>query len=378
MSEKEFRIKLQNLRYELHRFPELSGNEICTIEKISKFMLPNHPDKMVKFGENGAAFIFKGINKGKTIVIRCDTDALPVEEKNTFKHRSRKKNAAHLCGHDGHMTIVAGLSTLLHENPPKKGNVVLLFQPEEETGQGARKILSDKNFSALKPDYIIGFHNIPGYEKKQIIVSDSVFASASSGMIIRYEGKTSHASEPEKGVSPALAVSDLISALNKASSKKDIQSGTFITIVHSVIGERTFGTSPGEANLMATLRSSSDKDFVKLKKNASLTANKIAKKHNLKCNIEWTEEFAAVENDMELVKIISQCATENKMKITRRNEPFRWSEDFGFYTQKYKGAMFGIGAGKDSAPLHSQNYDFPDKIIPDAIDLLYSVIKKSL
>src|SRR5690606_35881140 len=98
-----------------------------------------------------------------TILIRCELDALPIKETNDFEYRSVERNISHKCGHDGHMAIVAGLAAVLGKNRPKKGRVVLLFQPAEENGAGAVQVLKDKKFKKITPDYVFALHNLPGY-----------------------------------------------------------------------------------------------------------------------------------------------------------------------------------------------------------------------
>jgi len=128
-------------------------------------------------------------------------DALPIQEANTgITYYSQNKGVAHLCGHDGHTAILLALAKRLSENKPETGCIVLLFQPAEETGQGAKAVLEDKNFQKIEPDYVIGFHNLPGLKKGMVFFRENTFAAASRGIIIRFQGKTAHAAEPEKGI----------------------------------------------------------------------------------------------------------------------------------------------------------------------------------
>ena len=129
--------RLKELRQYLHKHPELSSMEFKTSELIEQFVTKHKPSDAVKLGETGLAFVYDSKNPGKTTMIRADIDALPIQEENTVEYKSVVPGVAHLCGHDGHMTIVAGLAEELSKNPPKKGKVVLLFQPAEETGEGA-------------------------------------------------------------------------------------------------------------------------------------------------------------------------------------------------------------------------------------------------
>lgn len=372
--------ELIKLRKEIHKNPELSGNEKYTAKRIVSFTKKFQADKIISnLGGNGIAIIFKGKEKGPTVLIRCELDALPISETNGFKHKSVKNNVSHKCGHDGHMSIVSGLIPILSESKLKKGRVVLLYQPAEETGEGAERILKDNKFKSIKPDFVFALHNLPGFKKGNIIIREKEFAAASKGMIIKLIGKTSHAAEPEKGINPALAVSNIISELTslpkKIKLKKDF---SLVTIIHSKIGERAFGTSPGYAEVMVTLRSFKNADMKLLTDRAIKKVKLIARRYKLKCEIEFTEEFPATVNDKNCVEIIKDAAKENKLKVHKIRTPFRWSEDFGHFTNHFKGALFGLGSGIKQPALHNPDYDFPDDIIEPGIKVFYSIINQIL
>ncbi len=379
LQDKKHLQKLYRLRQEIHQYPEISGNEYNTIKKIIEFIKEYHPHKIVtELGNTGAAFIYEGIEKGKTIIIRADIDALPIQENNNIAYASCNKNIAHLCGHDGHIAIVAGLAKLLHKEKPEKGKVVLLFQPAEETGKGAKMILADKKFHNLEPDYIFALHNLPGFEKNTIIIKNNTFSSSSTGVIINLTGIKSHASEPEKGNSPLKAFTEIINKLNNINKENLFAEDTFITIVHAALGTPSFGINPAEATIMATLRSADNNEFDKLIKQTVNIIKTTAAKYNIKSEIKWTEDFCTIENDPFCTEIIEEIAKHNGMEIIKTEKPFRWSEDFGLFTNIYKGAMFGLGAGKNSPPLHNPEYDFPDEIIEAGITMFYSIIKKTI
>lgn len=128
--------KVIELRHELHQNPELSDNEFVTAERIVNFLTHYNPSELIRgIGGNGIACIFKGQVDGPSVLFRCDMDALPIDETNDFEYKSKETGVSHKCGHDGHMAIIAGLADVFSKNPPRKGQVVLLFQPSEENGR---------------------------------------------------------------------------------------------------------------------------------------------------------------------------------------------------------------------------------------------------
>lgn len=372
--------ELIKLRKTIHKNPELAGNEESTARRIIAFAKNFAPDKIIPgIGGNGLAVIFEGKQKGPTVLIRCELDALPIAEINKFGHKSVNSNVSHKCGHDGHMTIVSGLIPLLSKNRIGRGRVVLLYQPAEETGEGAEWVLKDKKFSRIKPEYVFALHNLPGYEKGQILVRDREFAAASKGIIIKLTGKTSHAAEPEKGINPASAVSEIISGLGKLPGNiRGLKDFSLVTIIHAKIGERAFGTSPGYAEVMATLRTFKNDDMQRLTREAVKLIKKISGANRLKTDISFTEEFPATVSDPGCVKLVRNAARENGLKIRTIKKPFRWSEDFGHFTGSYKGALFGLGSGRKQPALHNPDYDFPDDIIKPGTSVFYSIITQIL
>lgn len=366
------------LRKALHKHPELSGKEIFTSEKLASYVASNQPNEILtQLGGTGFAAVFEGKSPGKTILFRAELDALPISETNDFGHKSAFAGISHKCGHDGHATILAGLSRRLHQNPIKSGKVILLFQPAEETGNGAKAILSDEKFERIKPDFVFALHNLPGFPLNQIVVGDTNFAAASKGMIVNLFGKTAHAAYPESGLSPALAMTGIIRDFIQLSlEKQGFEDFVLLTIIHSRLGDVAFGTSPGYAEVMATLRSNNNRDMEILTQKAIKIVEETTDKFGLTENISFAEEFPATVNHPVAVDFVRKSATINGFKIHEINQPFRWSEDFGHFTNKFPGALFGIGSGKNHPDLHNPDYDFPDEIIETGIRVFYGIVEE--
>ena len=276
------------LRHELHKFPEVSNQEFKTSEKISQFVAQLSPDEVINLSKTGKAFVFNGKEEGKTTIFRAELDALPINEKSEHSYTSVNKGVAHVCGHDGHMAILAGLGKKIAANRPKKGRTILLFQPAEEVEQGAKDVVEDANFQKIKPDYIFALHNVPRAPKHQILLKTGSFAAASRGMTVKLTGKTSHAAEPEKGTSPAMAIAKIIPALNKLiENKNQFKDLSLLTIIHIQLGEISFGTSPGYAEIRITLRAFENEDMLLLCKESENIIRNIAIEEQLIHDISY-------------------------------------------------------------------------------------------
>jgi amidohydrolase len=378
--EPEMIRSLVSFRKELHRNPELSHHEVETAGRVAEWLARVKPDKIItSLGGHGVAAVYDSGRSGPSVLFRCELDALPISERSGLPYQSARDGVAHLCGHDGHMAILLGLSTMIHKHRPDIGRAILLFQPAEETGMGAANVIADPSFTQIRPDYAFAIHNLPGFERNHIVLADPVFSAGSVGMEIELTGKTSHAAEPENGINPALAVSNIIRSFNEVSSQPEIfDDFVLITIVQIILGEKAFGTSAGHALLRATLRALNERDFNSLISSAKYLAERTAKSERLKISIKTLEEFPVTANHPECTLLVKALISQNGWPAEHLEKPFRWSEDFGHFTKNCKGALVGIGSGLDHPKLHHPDYDFPDEILPMGIELLSSIYQKLL
>ncbi len=181
--------QLIQLRRWLHAYPELSGFETKTAAHLIAYIEKLQPDKIVSnIGGNGFLVLFDSGKPGQSILFRSELDALPIQEVNKFAYRSVTDGISHKCGHDGHATILCGLAEKLAMRRSLSGKVYLLFQPAEETGEGAKLVSDDAKFD-IQPDYVFAFHNIPGYKKGTIVLKEGLFSAAVSSIIIKLIGQ---------------------------------------------------------------------------------------------------------------------------------------------------------------------------------------------
>ncbi len=371
---------LINIRQSFHQNPELSGSEEFTSEALKRTIIKYQPDEIIdNMGGYGVAFVFKGKSEGPVVLFRAEMDALPIREINSIDYASRADGIGHQCGHDGHMAILVGLAELISKNRPSKGKVVLLFQPAEETGEGAIAVINDPNFQRILPQYCFSLHNIPGYPKGSILVKNQTFTAASQGIKVKLTGKTSHAAEPERGISPAMAMAKIIEEVTRLPEKKQLFNDFVLTtIVHASLGDKSFGTTPGHAEIMITLRSFNDSDMVKLITHTQNTIRQISEEYHLLAEISITDIYPSTQNDPTLVKMLSEHSEQLGFELIKLEKSFPWAEDFAQFSQRFKSVIFGLGAGTDHPKLHNPDYNFPDEIITYGVKLFYSVYAEFL
>ena len=376
---------LESLRHKLNVNAELSGQEKKTNKIINAFLEKTNPDVHLKnVGGYGIIVIFKGKESGKNILIRADIDGLniPLVESRKTKDQSQKSELkvqnqySHRCGHDGHAAILCGLAMRYGKKRPEKGDVILLFQPAEETGEGALAVINDSQFKELKIDAAFALHNLPAYAKHQIILKKECFASASQGLKLVFEGATSHASQPEKGNNPQIVVTTLLDAFQKKyeNLKKD-KYNTILTVTHVSIGEKTFGVTPGHAEIWLTLRSQDDGALRQLTESTIALSEYVAQEFKLRFSHSIHEDFVATMNSDRLTDVVEKSAQELRLSVNKISTPFPWSEDFGRFSSLCPACLFGLGCGLEHEPLHSPKYDFEDEIIDTGIDIFEKIVE---
>lgn len=366
---------LIELRHQLHQAPERSGLEEQTARRIQEELGKTRPDRIVNgIGGHGLFAVYESGRPGPTLLFRSELDALPIPEEGTPSYQSRNEGFSHACGHDGHMTVLIGLARKLGRNRPSVGKILILFQPAEETGEGALKMISDPALKSFNIDRCYAWHNLPGYDLGVVYLREGVFSAASVGLKCTLKGVSSHAAYPEQGKSPSPAVSRL-SGYVTGLSRPDRSHSDFslATVTYIRMGETAFGITPGLAEVGITLRAAHDSRLEAMKEEICQVLKESAEAYGLNHFVQEVEPFPAVFNAEKPVAVVREATSELGMDIRELKEPFPWSEDMGHFRQLSDSILFGVGAGQSCPHLHSPEYDFPDSLIEPVTNLLIKV-----
>ena len=350
---------IKELRRTLHDIPEPSMKEVKTKRLLMDFLRSHTGLEIV---DRGAWFYahYEGLDTEHAIAFRADYDAVVCQD----------GCARHLCGHDGHSAILAGFALELERIAPRR-SVYLIFQPGEETGQGAS--FCSSLIDACGITEIYGIHNIPGYAINEVLLLDGTFACASTGMEISIQGSPAHAAYPQQGKNPALLMADLITYMDALVNEKH-QGIVLGTVIGIEAGSCSYGMSADRGVLRLTLRAEYQEEYDELVRKIRERAEHQTKEQGMNCTIRLIEPFPATINHSLSVNKVRTVAQSLGLSITTPKEPFRWSEDFGYYLQKVEGAFFGIGCGEEHAGLHTADYEFDDEIIGTAIEIYKGLI----
>lgn len=368
---------LVKIRKELHQKPELSNKEKETPKRIASELNKIGVDSVKEnIGGGGVlARIDAKKSSRKTILFRAELDGIAVQEQSGVSHQSENRDVIHGCGHDGHMVILLGLAQHFVKNRPANTDIILLFQPAEETGEGARQVLNDPYFQSLSPDHAYALHNLPGFEQNSVLIKSDAFACASVGLDIRFEGKSSHAAYPEQGINPSFALGLFLEKIDVVRKNfiGDYKSNKMtVTFIH--MGERAFGISPGQASVGVTIRSASDETLAEGVRMIEDCINELRTTFEGTIKTKKTEPFVATINDEQGTEVVLKAAKTSGFEISELKDAFPWSEDFGEFRNVCPITIFGLGAGKDHPPLHSEMYDFNDALIPAGIRMFAEIL----
>ena len=360
-------VELTEFRRDLHRFPEVSGEERETAARVTAALTVTRPDQIVTgLGGHGVAAVWNGAAPGETVLFRAELDALPIDELGQPAWRSTQPFKGHMCGHDGHMTILLALARLIQRQRPARGRVILMFQPAEEDGSGAAAVIADPRYPEIKPDWAFALHNMPGLALGHATLRAGTMMCASQGLRVTLTGKTAHASMPETGISPVHAIARLIPALLALGPGGAMtEHFRMTTVTHVRIGEPAFGISPGLGELWVKLRTRDDGPMAALRAEAEALVRAEAAQDHLGVAFQTQDDFAATVNDPKAIHRLTLALDALAMPHADPMEPLRGSEDFGrFGSDGSKMAMLFLGAGATCPQLHNPDYDFPDALIP--------------
>ena len=370
MEQKHYDLAVR-LRHELHQHPELSLEETWTRRHLMDFLKAHTQLEVVERGR----WFYAHYRSGSSlpgIAFRAELDALPVEDAICGDYVSRIPGCGHKCGHDGHMASLCGLALELEEKGADR-DVYLIFQHGEEIGAGGEEC------SMLLPEKGVGlaygWHNRPGMPKGMVQTMDGTMYYASKGMILHFDGVPSHASMPEAGRCPAFAIARIISAIPQLVAPQNWKGQVFCTVIQVDVGEPAFGTQASRGELLLTIRGQYEREMDALQQKLEQMAQAYAQEDGLNWNVRFCDAFPESANDPAATQRIRDAAKALKLAYREAPHPYRGSDDFGYYPKQASGAMFEIGCGEDCPPIHTLHYDFPDDILPVAVDLMWQLTR---
>jgi metal-dependent amidase/aminoacylase/carboxypeptidase family protein len=241
-------------------------------------------------------------------------------------------------------------------------------------------VIADPRFRRLAPDYAFAIHNLPGLPLGAAALAEGPVNCASRGLQIRFRGRTAHAAEPERGVSPMAAVTALMPGLGALAERVAEETGdlAMATVTHARLGAAAFGVAPGEAEIWVTLRTLLDGQMAALDNAVRALVERLAAQYGIASEVVVSDDFRHCENSRAAVAILRRTLDRLGIAHCSSGLPMRASEDFGRFSDQAESAMLFLGAGEDSPALHNPDYDFPDALISQGVAILHGVARQLL
>lgn len=369
------------IRHYLHQHPEIGFEEVET----SKFL----KDKLTQWGytvstglaKTGLVATMKLGTSSKTIGIRADIDALPMDENPNGKEWcSKTENRFHGCGHDGHTATLLCAAKYIADTKKIDGTVHLIFQPAEETLYGGSEMLKDGLFDKFPCDCIFALHNMPFVPKGKIAFKDGVTMASSDTIHIEVTGKSSHGAYPEQGIDATIVACYIATALQTIVSRNVSPFQPAVITIGSVQSGHAHNIVNEKALLKLTVRSFDKQTRELMLKRITDIATLQAQSFMATAKVSHIIGSPALVNDKKANDFVKQIAVNcfGADSIIDLEMPMMGSEDFAFMLEKNPhGSYFFIGAG-DTAILHNPNYDFDDDIIAIGATLWVNIVEQYL
>lgn len=352
-------------RRDIHQHPELGYEEHRTARVVAEKLEEFGIEVFTGYGTTGVVGKLTCGTGNRAIGLRADLDALPMQEKNEFEHRSVNDGIHHACGHDGHTIMLLAAAEYLAKSESFDGTVYFIFQPAEEGLAGGAAMIKDGLFEDFDMESVYGMHNMPGIPEGQFAVCDGPMMAAASMFDIKVQGKGGHAAIPQANHDPIVAASAMVTALQSIISRNiDPQEPSVLSVTKFNTNE-SYNVIPDEALLGGCVRTLTSKADAKIEARMEEVVRDIAKAYGCSAELEYRRNYPVLVNTTEETKLCADVARSlvGDDNVYDEMTPVMGSEDFAFMLQERPGCYIMIGNGGGSS-VHHPTYDFNDDILP--------------
>lgn len=368
---------LRVIRRDIHAHPELAFEENRTAdlvaERLDAWGIPLHRG----LGGTGVVGIIRGerADNGRSVGLRADMDALPMQEANTFAHASRHPGKMHACGHDGHTTMLLGAAQYLAAHRDFAGTVYVIFQPAEEQAGGAREMIRDGLFEQFPMEAVFGMHNMPGIPAGTFALSPGPVLASNSEFTVTVRGKGGHAAMPHLAVDPLPIAGQILGAFQNILSrnKKPLEVGVIsVTMIH---GGDAVNVIPDTCEMRGTVRAYTTETLDLIERRMRDIAELTCRANEAECDFDFQRNYPATFNheaETAFARDVLADIVDEACLIAQT--PIMAAEDFAFMLEAKPGCYAFIGngdgehreAGHGQGPclVHNSSYDFNDDILP--------------
>lgn len=377
------------MRRELHQIPELAYREHLTSKRVLRELAALGIETHVGLGGTGVVGVIQGAQapaggKTRSVLLRADMDALAVDEANTFAHRSTHAHCMHACGHDGHTTTLLAAAKELVTHRDFSGTIVLAFQPAEEGGSGAKKMIDDGLFEKFPVDAVFALHNWPALPLGQVAVHTGSVMAATDRVEVRIVGRGGHAAMPHLAQDPVPVAAQVITALQQIASRFADPLDAVVVSITSVLTSQTtaFNVIPNHVDLLGTVRTLREASRGETERLFGALCKNISEAFGGHADVNYIRGYPATVNTRAEADMAARAAVRvfGEANVLRDLPPSMGGEDFAFMLQAKPGAYVWLGQGdaNHEASLHNPHYDFNDEALPRGATWLVEIAKEAL
>ena len=364
----QFAPEMTGWRRDIHAHPELGFEEQRTSDLVATQLAAFGIEVHRGVGRTGVVGVLRAGTSKRAVGLRADMDALPIQEANTFEHRSRHQGRMHACGHDGHTTMLLGAAKYLAATRNFDGTVHFIFQPAEEGIGGAKAMIDDGLFRRFSCEAVFGMHNRPGMPLGRFAVKAGPMMAGGAFFDIDIEGRGAHGARPESGVDPVLAASHVVAALQSIVARNVRPLDTAVLSVTQVHGGDAYNVIPQKVRLSGTVRAFSNEIMELVGRNMARIAEGVASGFGARAKTDFRVIFPPTINDPAQAEFAAGiCAGLVGAENVKRDPPLIMaSEDFAFMLNEVPGCYINIGNGdgEGACEVHNPSYDFNDRALP--------------
>jgi hippurate hydrolase len=369
-------------RRDIHAHPELGFQEKRTSDfvavQLESFGIEVHRG----IGKTGVVGVLRAGTSNRSIGLRADMDALPIQEANTFAHRSKHDGRMHACGHDGHTAMLLGAAKHLAATRRFDGTVYFIFQPAEEGIGGAKAMVEDGLFKRFPCEAVFGMHNRPGLALGKFAVRSGPMMAGGAFFDIDIEGKGAHGARPESGIDSVLVAAHVATALQSIVSRNVRPVDTAVVSVTQIHAGDAYNVIPQKARLSGTVRAFSNETMEMISRNLRRVAEGVAAGFGAKAAVDFRLIFAPLVNDAREAEFAAGVCAEIVGSDNVRRDPslIMASEDFSFMLAEVPGCYINIGNGDGAGAceVHNPSYDFNDAALPYGANFFVRLVEKRL
>ncbi|MGV8898922.1 MAG: M20 aminoacylase family protein [Burkholderiaceae bacterium] len=372
----QFQSELQQIRRDIHAHPELCYEEQRTADVVAAKLTEWGIPILRGIGGTGVVGIIKNGTSQRAIGLRADMDALPMQEINTFEHASRHDGKMHACGHDGHVAMLLGAAHYLSQQRDFDGTVYLIFQPAEEGGGGARKMMDDGLFTQCPMDAVYGMHNWPGIAVGSFGVTPGPMMASSNEFEVTISGKGGHAAQPHKGIDPVMVAVQIAQSWQTIISRNTNPNDAAVLSITQIHAGSATNVIPDEATLIGTVRTFNIDVLDMIEQRMREIAEHTSSAFDAEVKFEFNRNYPALVNHpkqtADAVAVLQSIV--GAQRVNAQVEPTMGAEDFAFMLQEKPGCYVFIGNGDGDhrssghglgpCNLHNPSYDFNDALLP--------------